>query len=446
MKNKFMSFGSFQIRFAAPQNKKQFGLVGILVLIFLVSPACSLPSTPTTAPPPPAPAQVTKGIPSDTPEVTDTPESGTETPTNTPKPTEFDVFLPIYLPAGFIADLNGREILDIYDLVGELIDEVPAPNLAVAGAHTSVHVAGRSSDGNTPPIVYISTDNNGSLQYFDSGDIFTVAITPYISYLIGALGQQIMVYSTAEFKENALVSELFIGNLETLHKAEPVMVRTDSAAWTFRPMAITMVGVQPLGIWYSLTPWGIGGDIVFEPRSGLYHLDRTTNQLKEYLVPSFNPISFSPDLTWLAYTEDQMEQPLTIMPDLDTERAISFPLAAESDRGAGNAVFSPDNQYVAWMEASGMRFASVPDFKILIRIASTNGEFISEFPDIAVAEAVGSQDIQWVEPVGWLDDETLLLQVKYNTWDNDAIVRVKFDGSEMSIIAPGNFASFIYPK
>lgn len=255
-----------------------------------------------------------------------------------------------------------------------------------------------------------------------------------------------MVYSTAEFKENALVSELFIGNLETLHKAEPVLVRTDSAAWTFRPMAITMVGVQPLGIWYSLTPWGIGGDIVFEPRSGLYHLDLTTNQLKEHLVPSFNPISFSPDLTWLAYTEDQMEQPLTIMPDLDTERAISFPLAAESDRGAGNAVFSPDNQYVAWMEASGMRFASVPDFKILIRIASTNGEFISEFPDIAVAEAVGSQDIQWVEPVGWLDDETLLLQVEYNTWDNDAIVRVKFDGSEMSIIAPGNFASFIYPK
>lgn len=446
MKKNFSKFQSIQTIDKASKKKRSMEFVSILVLIIIVSAACSLPSSPTTIPPTTSSVQVTKGIPSDTPGPTNKPESATETPTNSPKPTELDALLPIYLPASFVVDLNDREILNINDLVGELINEVPAPGMAVASSPTSVHVAGRSSDGYTPPIVYISTDNEGSLQYFDNGEIITVAITPFISYLIGALGQPTMVYSSAEFKENVLESELFIGNLETLHEAEPVMVRTDSTAWTFRPMAITMVGGQPLGIWYSLTPWGIGGDIVFAPRSGLYHLDLTTNQIKEHLVPSFNPISFSPDLTWLAYTDDLMEQPLTIMPDLDIERAISFPLAAESDRGAGNAVFSPDNQYVAWMEASGMRFASVPDFKILIRIASTNGEFITEFPDIAVAEAVGSQDVQWVEPVGWLDDETLLLQVKYNTWDNDAIVRVKFDGSEISTLAAGSFAAFIYPK
>ena len=445
MKKKFTSFRSFQIRFAAPQKKKLLGFVGSLVLIIPFSVACSFPSTPTIVPPTTAPPKVTKGMPSDTPEPTVIPESATETPTNTPKPTEPDDLLPIYLPVGIVNDQNGREILNIYGLFGELIDEVPAPGMAVAGSPTSVHVAGRLTDGNYPPIVYISTDNEGSLQYFDNGEITTVAITPNISYLIGALGQPTMVYSAAEFKENALVSELFIGNLETLNESEPVMVRTDSAAWTFRPLAITMVGGQPLGIWYSLTPWGIGGDIVFEPRRGLYYLDLITNQIEEHIGPSINPLSFSPDLTWLAYTEDQMEQPLTIMPDLDTERAITFPLAAKSDRGAGNAVFSPDNQYVAWIEGSGMRLASVPDFKILIRIASTKGEIITEFPDIAVADAVGSQDIQWVEPVGWLDEETLLLQVKFNTWDNVAIVRVKYDGSEMSTLAPGNFAAFVYP-
>jgi len=445
MKKFFTLFRSFQFQFIAPQKKKPLGLVSILIVMILVSTACSLHSTSITVPPTTTPLQVTKGIPSITPGPTEKPESATETPTNTPKPTEPDAFLPIFLPAGFVADLNSGEILNIHDLVGELIDEVPAPGIAAAGSPTSVHVAGRPTDGNYPPIVYISTDNEGSLQYFDNGEIITVAITPNISYLIGANGQPTMVYSTAEFKENALVSELFIGNLETLNKAEPVMVRTDSDVWTFRPMAITMVGVQPLGIWYSLKPWGIGGDIVFEPRRGLYYLDLTTHQIEEHIGLTINPLSFSPDLTWLAYTKDQMEQPLTIMPELDTERTITFPLAAESNRGAGNAVFSPDNQYVAWMEGSGMRLTSVPDFNILIRIASTNGEITSEFPDKAVADAVGSQDIQWVEPVGWLDEETLLLQVNFNTWDKVAIVRVKFDGSEMSTLAPGNFTAFIYP-
>jgi hypothetical protein len=206
-----------------------------------------------------------------------------------------------------------------------------------------------------------------------------------------------------------------------------------------------MVSEQPIGIWYSLTPWGIGGDIVFEPRQGLFYLDLTSNQMEEHKDPSINPLAFSPDLTWLAYTNDQMEQPLTIMPDLDAERAITFPLAPESDRGAGNAVFSPDNQYVAWMEGSGMRLAVVPDFNILIRIASTRGEIITEFPANALAEAIGTQDVQWVEPVGWLDGENLLLQVRFDTWAQTEIVRVKYDSSDMSIIASGSFAAFTYP-
>jgi hypothetical protein len=445
MKNKYTPSRSFHARFTAPNNTKKYAIAVILTLIILINPACSLPSTPTPVIPTTTPPHITKGIPSDTPESPDLPESAAETPTDTPKPTDHDTLMPIYLPAGYVAEQNGRDFLNIYDLVGGLIDEVPAPGMAAAGSRTSVHVAGRPSDGYMPPIVYISTDNDGSLQYFDNGEIITVAITPYISYLIGALGQPTMVYSAAEFKENVLESKLFIGNLETLHKVLPVMVRSDSEALTFRPIAISMVRAQPLGIWYSLTPWGIGGDIVFEPRSGLYYLDLITNQISEHLLPSINPISFSSDLTWLAYTEDQIEQPLTIMPDLDIEKAISFPLASESDRGAGSAVFSPDNQYVAWMEGSGMRFAASPDFNILIRIASTKGEIITEFPAMTLADAIGSQNIQWVEPVGWLDEEFLLLQVNFDTWDNVAIVHVKFDASDMSLLSPGHFSAFIYP-
>jgi hypothetical protein len=448
MKKIYPTFQNLQVRFFTFKRPRHLSLIIILISMTLISFACSFPSTSTAVPPATTAPEVTKGIPSDTPEPTEITETATETPTNTPQTAEPESLLPIFLPAGFVADSGNTErpLLSTYNLKGELITEVPALGMAKAGSPTSVHVAGRFADEETLPIVYISTENDGSLQYFDDGEIITVAITPNISYLIGTLGQSSMVYTTAVFKENALVSELFIGDLETLYEAEPVMVRTDSAGWTFRPMAITMVGEQPIGIWYSLTPWGIGGDIVFEPRQGLFYLDLTSNRVAEHVDPSINPSSFSPDLTWLAYTMDDMEQPLIIMPDLDTERAITFPLAAESNRGAGNAVFSPDNQFVAWMEGSGMRLAAVPDFNILIRIASTEGEIITEFPANAVAEAVGTQDIQWIEPVGWLDEETLLLQVHFDTWAQTDIVRVKYDGSDISSLASGSFAAFIYPQ
>jgi hypothetical protein len=422
-------------------------LIVIPLTIILVGLACSLPSTPTSVPASITPSEATKGIPSDTPEPTDTPQTATVTPTDTPLPIEPDSFFPVFLPVGFVADPGNLEnsILNAHKLNGELISQVPAPGMSAVGSPNSVHAAGGYSDGIIPPIVYVSTGNDGSLQYSENGEIITVAIAPHISYLVGAHGQASMVYTTARFEENALISELFIGNLETLNEVEPLMVRTDSAGWTFRPIAIDMLSEQPIGIWYSLTPWGIGGDIVFEPRQGLFYFDLTTKEIAETLDPSINPISFSPDLTWLAFTQDQIEQPLTIIPDLETERAITFPLAPESDRGAGKAVFSPGNEYVAWMEASGLRLAAVPDFNILIRVAATDGQMITEFAAVSVAEAVGSQNIQWVEPVGWLDNETLLLQVHFDTWAQTEIVSVKYDGSEMSPLAAGNFANFIYP-
>ena len=447
MKNKLPNFRFLQLHTRAPNQKPTLRVMVCLLTVILVSLACSLPSTPTSAPPTTTPSEIDKGLPSETPQLTDTPQIATVTPTDSPLPVDPDSLFPIYMPVGFIADPGILEnpILNAHELNGELINQVPAPGMSTVGSPTSVHVAGGFNDGIIPPVVYVSTGNDGSLQYSENGEIITVAIAPHISYLIGAPGQTSMVYTTARFEENALISELFIGNIETLNDVEPLMVRTDSAGWTFRPIAIDMLSEQPIGIWYSLTPWGIGGDIVFEPRQGLYYFDLTANEIAETLDSSVNPISFSPDLSWLAYTGEQMEQPLTIIPNLETERAITFPLAPESDRGAGKAVFSPDNQYVAWMEASVFRLAAVPDFNILIRIASTGDQMITEFPANSVAQAVGSQNIQWVEPIGWLDNENLLLQVRFDTWAQTEIVSVKYDGSEMSALVAGNFANFIYP-
>jgi len=419
-------------------------LIFITVILILIVSACSLPTKSTTQPTAFEPSVVTKGIPTFTLTPSEQPEI--EVSTDTPEPTETPSLPPSLFPAGFVTDPGDGERLIIYNPDGEQLAEVSLPGKTEIGSQTTVHVSGTFSKDTLPPIVYISNASGGSLQAYENGDINTVVLQPNISYLIGAAGTNSMVYTTSEFQENSLESKLYFGNIENLADAEPVLVRNDPAGWGFRPLAIAMNGDLPEGVWYTLAPWGYGGDIVFEPQKGIYYLNLLTNQIQEQMDPSVNPVSFSPDLTWLTYTHDQTEQPLTIMPMSDPDREFTIALAQDSDRGAGNAVFSPDNRYIAWMEASGMRLTAAPDFKILIRIASTSdGELITEFPATVLADVLDSQDIQWVEPVGWLDQETLLIQVNYDTWSQFGIVSVKFDGSEMTVLAPGNFAGFLYP-
>lgn len=49
--------------------------------------------------------------------------------------------------------------------------------------------------------------------------------------------------------------------------------------------------------------------------------------------------------------------------NISTGENISYPLLAAVDqRGAGEASFSPNNQYLAWMEANGWQMAEAPNF------------------------------------------------------------------------------------
>lgn len=131
-------------------------------------------------------------------------------------------------------------------------------------------------------------------------------------------------------------------------------------------------------------------------------------------------------------------------PLLAYSQSVCFPLLPQSDRGAGSAVFSPDNRYVAWMEGSGhwiMR--AKPTFQAYVRIASTSGEIITEFPVSAINSIGGVTHVFWMEPVGWLDEQTLILQIGPNAWNPVALARINYDGSGLAYLAPGIFAGFL---
>jgi hypothetical protein len=215
-------------------------------------------------------------------------------------------------------------------------------------------------------------------------------------------------------------------------------------------MAVEAENGDPQGVWYTLVPWGIGGDIVFPPRKGLFHLNINNLEHQLHLTEDFNPLGMSSDLMLVAYTPadngfiEGANNRLTIY-NLSTQVGTYIDLDPSSNRGAGYAVFSPDKFYLAWMEGSGWQMAEVPDFTSRVRIASIAGAISADIPASTFASAAGDPTVTHVVPVGWLDAENLLVEARGDDWYSPALIKVRYDGSGMTKIGQGSFAGFIYP-
>lgn len=157
------------------------------------------------------------------------------------------------------------------------------------------------------------------------------------------------------------------------------------------------------------------------------------------------PVGISEDKTWIAYTPAIGVGPITIAHNFDFAAAITFPLREDSDRGAGDAVFSPDNQYIAWREAGGSLSGLPAPLGETIRIGSVDGTVIAEYPDTSLITASGFSEVTWVLPLGWLDPQTLALEVRSGSTNTAAILAVKLDGTSITYLVPGTFIGFLYP-
>ena len=132
--------------------------------------------------------------------------------------------------------------------------------------------------------------------------------------------------------------------------------------------------------------------------------------------------------------------------NLKTGENLSYPLQAAIDqRGAGVATFSPSNQYLAWMEGSGWQMAEKPTFRSVIRIGDLNGNVITEFPDTALISSSGMNTVQRAEPVGWLDENTLIIMARGEHWDEAVLLKIDIPSRTPSFLAKGVFVGFVYP-
>jgi len=414
-------------------------LLPATALIFAIL-ACSLPqpsgqtplptATPTSTAAPPvipmptetmAPPLPTEILPSPTPETTASP----------------------YQPAGYyVVPPPGGSIL-VYDLGNQIVTQLPAPGLY--GDNPSyAHLVGHLSNGAADlSVTYFSWEAN-ALNLTNMNGVSTLVGVPEFYMLAGIPGIPYVAFTSLEYADSGLRSRLTASNIDTLAVTIPVMEVVDTASYAVRPLAVAHNQGQPLGVYYTTVPYGIGGDLVFEPRRSLYYLDLASYQSRELLGIGTSPSGFSPDLNWLAYTPLH-NGPLSFAPSSDLSNSITLPLLPDSDRGAGDAVFSPDNQYIAWKEGSGWLMAEVPNFHATIRIASTTGAITAQIPDSDIAAVIGNPSMVWVQPVGWLENGTLLLEARGDDWENVSLLRVNPDGSGLAYLVPGGFMGFVYP-
>ena len=413
-----------------------------LALIFLlVAAACSSNSTV-------LPTPTLTSIPS----ASSTPaEIPTIEPTIPPSPLPADTptVTPInpYLPNGITTFSSDSSKVSYYDLQGQLLGELQSVSLGMGSLQQAV-IAGPltySPGPILPPLVYYAFENGGELWMNDNNNVTLLNTAPNLLNIIGVPGKAIIAYTLLEYLDLGLRSNIFLADLQTTTTAELILENTNTQSHAIKPLAISMTGGQPVGIWYTSVPYGIGGDIVFEPRSALEYLNLIDYQTQTRLDMTKAPAGISDDQTWLAYTSANGVGPMSIAHNFDFSTAVSFPLRPDSDRGSGVAVFSPDNQYIAWREASGSIADQPSTFRETIRIASVDGNILSEIPDTSLLPSSGFSEINWLIPVGWLDPQTLVLEVQGSSIENVAVLTVKFDGSGVTYLAPGSFIGFLYP-
>jgi hypothetical protein len=422
----------------------------VVILLVIVSLGCNLPGqliptaiyTP-TEPPPPA----------DEPEMPSTVTSTLEPPpqpltaTTAPPPAPSANLIPFF-PNGFVTAFADGSALTFFDLNGQPQGIVQTPG-GSTGPGNYFHMAGVFT-GNPAevPVIFHTFDNMGDIKQTLTGQVNTLFPGPDAAYIRGAPGQFAIVYSTVTWGDS-LSSYLY---LRTAYGggASWFWERTDPNGQALFPLAVAAENNEPQMVFYTLMPWGIGGDIVFPPVSGLFQLNLEHLEEILHLTEDFVPMGLSPDNSIVAYTEENnvVSDPNTRLTLYTLQGGLGLPidLAPGSDRGAGYAVFSPDNRYVAWMEGSGWFMAEVPNFRSRVRIADVNtGAILADLPAATLASVAADPNADWAQPVGWLDGETLLVEIRGEDWSQTSVVKVRFDGNELAYLANGMFVDFLYP-
>lgn len=417
-------------------------IFGVLMLVLVIL-ACGVPNVPTSQPPGGAPTSPPPGGVPTSPPPPDSPTSPPPAAPTAPPGEE------PYFPTGIVTS-SGSNLM-VYAANGTSMGSWNVPQLQWA-SEWNVAVAGNMVAGSTiiPPIVFSAFDSgtgSQNLYVFNNGSAAPLRTGIDALRVRAAPGAPALAVTTiVNFGDSPMTSDMYLATLPNIPSA-PMVYTSHSPEYTpMEPLGVRVNDAgEPTGVWFTEMAYGIGGDIVFAPRYGLFFLDMANPyNIQQFEGRERNPQGLSLSLAWYATTGGYSDGDLSLtIKNVVDGRVRNFPLLAASDRGAGYAVFSPDDSKVAWMEGSGWMMSDTPNFTATVRVGTTEGAILTEMPASFFSSVTASPS--HVKPVGWLDNDNLLVEVRGSDWDQVGLGRVTISSGAIVKIADGGFCGLIYP-
>jgi hypothetical protein len=353
----------------------------------------------------------------------------------------------VKLPKAVFVNTNDGIGLTYVNLQGQTITELKTPGISFPGPRY-VHIAGNIPQGPIQiPLVYFAYQPEPALMVNTNDQIVELLKSQNFNGLAGAAGLPVIAFTLLNPKNNNLESKLFVSTLKDIPQAVAVITQSDQNSLSIVPIAVDALGEKINGVWFTKCPWGIGGDIVFDPFGGLYYYDHSNGQVKEILdgTLSFQGISLDRSMA-ASVNNTNAGQGLIKIFNIKTNTSTSIQLDAGSDRGGGYVEFSPDNRFMAWMEGSGFQMAETPNFHSRIRVAQLGDVpgLVRDVTDSAVVNALGYSLVGRLLPVGWLDNQVLLIEVHQENWENASLVKLDVITGKLSEFSKGSFVGFGY--
>ena len=368
----------------------------------------------------------------------------------------------VSMPAGVIVNpykiqTGMMDSLVFYTSNGSMLGEMSAPY------SNKVHAAGAYQGALNFPLVFHSLDTNTrqqSLKINKDGqvsDLLPLNERSVVSNLVGVPGEPTISFTSFQPVDTKLQTQFFFGSVDSM-PAVPAFTLESAESTVWKLVAIQARDGASPGIWFTREPWGIGGDIVFMYQEGLSYLEVVSGKVTEVLSTDATFSSLSPDQTWIAYSirKEGGGSDFFVCNLTGGEPVLIMPLP-ESDRGAGDGLFSPSNKYIVWREAQGSLMDG--NFHETIRIATLDGQAVNNFADSMFYSVLQPQTGQpsknplpqfgegtQVSPAGWLNDETFLVQAISPEKPHDgALIKVNAVTGEITFFAYGDFAGWFYP-
>ncbi len=368
---------------------------------------------------------------------------GGDTQTGTTEPVPEEPAAPGGLmPSGMmLSTRNGYTTFSFYDTTGTFLGSREALSLPyVFGSHV-FPISGTTSG--LPTLVYYNSSNNYQLIKNDGSSetiLGTFSSDVRLGGMTGVRAQPVLAYSTIGETGSGRETALYVGDLGTVASSQYLLLNELA---TIAPMFVEAEGNAPVGVWFTkLEPVG---DSLFAPTNGLFHIDLASRTVSEVAGSGdFIDVNLSPDASWAVYRDRGTAAPFSLtVRQISSGETHTFPLLPGNDQGAGNGVISPDNLHVAWMEGAGNFMGVTTDFHSTLRIGSTDGTTLLDFPSTSFDDIAGFT-VGYARPGGWMDNDTLIVQVEDTEWEQDTILSVTLSG-EVNFIATGDFDCFIYP-